>query len=47
MPNLKVELVSFQTVIILRKLTTLKDFIEKQNLVALIHGHPVGKRLRY
>ena len=27
--------------IILRKLITLKDFIEKQKLVALIHGHPV------
>ena len=43
MPSLKVEIVTFQMEIILRKLTTLKDFIEKQNLVALIHGHPLVK----
>ena len=41
MPSLKVETVSFQMIIILRRLTIKQDFIEKQILESLIHGHPV------
>ena len=41
MPSMKVEILSFQMVIILRKLTILENLVEKQKLVALIHGHPV------
>ena len=40
-PSLTVEIVSFQMVIILQKLTTLKWFYRKTKLVALIHGQPV------
>ena len=46
-PSLKVEILSFQMIIILRKLTTYrklkKDFIEKQKLVDLIHEHLLMK----
>ena len=39
-PSLKVEIVSFQMVIIL--LTTLKGlYRKKQKMIALIHGYPV------
>ena len=39
--SLKVGIISFQMVIILRKLTILKGFYRKTKLVALIHEHPV------
>ena len=41
--SLKVEIVSFQMIIITQNSTTLKEIYKKkkQKLVALIHGHPV------
>ena len=45
-PTLKVEIVSFQMVIILWKLTTLKGFYRNSKFVALIHGHPVVNQFK-